>query len=67
MVGHIVPENSGKVQIKYDLLANRSDADFIKSIALGSIAKFKLPTDKQVNKFKKIVNEATEKGYIMND
>jgi hypothetical protein len=24
-----------------------------------------LPTDKQVNKFEKIVKEATDKGYIM--
>lgn len=51
--------------VTFDLLKSRSDADFIKSIAQGAIAKFKLPTDKQVNKFEKIVKEATDKGYIM--
>ena len=51
--------------VKYDLLTNRSDTDFIKSIAQRFIAKYKLPTDSQVNKLEKIINEATDKGYLM--
>lgn len=53
--------------IKYDLLTNRSDADFIKSIAQGFIAKYKLPTDRQVSRLEKIISEATEKGYLMKE
>ena len=53
--------------VKYDLLTNRSDTEFIKSIAQRFIAKCKLPTDNQVKKIEKIINEATEKGYLMKD